>query len=44
MGGGFEEFRDAIRKVYEDVKVVRPEATRAQSKEVYLVGLRRRGS
>ena len=44
MGGGFEEFRDQIRVVYEEVKVVRPEATRQASKEVYLVGLRRRGS
>jgi 23S rRNA (uridine2552-2'-O)-methyltransferase len=42
MGGGFEEFRAEIRKGYEDVKVVRPEATRQASKEVYLVGLRRR--
>ena len=44
MGGGFEEFRDQIRLVYEEVKIVRPEATRQASKEVYLVGLRRRGS
>jgi 23S rRNA (uridine2552-2'-O)-methyltransferase len=42
MGGEFEEFRDAVRGVYDEVKVVRPEATRGGSKEVYLVGLRRR--
>lgn len=44
MGGGFEEFRDELRQVYDEVKIVRPEATRQASKEVYLVGLRRRGS
>ena len=42
MGGDFEEFRNAIRAVYEEVKVVRPEATRGASMEVYLVGLRRK--
>jgi 23S rRNA (uridine2552-2'-O)-methyltransferase len=40
MGGDFEEFRAQIRSHYEDVKVVRPEATRGASMEVYLVGLR----
>ena len=42
MGGDFEEFRASIRAVYEEVKVVRPEATRGASMEVYLVGLRRK--
>jgi 23S rRNA (uridine2552-2'-O)-methyltransferase len=42
MGGGFDGFRDEIRDLYEDVKVVRPEATRGASMEIYLVGLRRR--
>jgi 23S rRNA (uridine2552-2'-O)-methyltransferase len=40
MGGDFEEFRAQVRSHYEDVKVVRPEATRGASMEVYLVGLR----
>jgi 23S rRNA (uridine2552-2'-O)-methyltransferase len=40
MGGDFEEFRAQERSHYEDVKVVRPEATRGASMEVYLVGLR----
>lgn len=44
MGGGFEAFRDEIRELYEDVKVVRPEATRGASMEIYLVGLRRKAS
>ncbi|MGQ0508811.1 MAG: SAM-dependent methyltransferase, partial [Myxococcaceae bacterium] len=42
MGGDFEEFRDEVRGRFNDVKVVRPEATRGASFEVYLVGLRRR--
>ena len=41
MGSGFEEFRDQIRAHFEEVKVVRPEATRGASVEVYLVGLSR---
>ena len=42
MGGDFESFRKQVREVFEDVKVVRPEATRGASVEVYLVGLKRR--
>ncbi|RYZ35124.1 MAG: RlmE family RNA methyltransferase [Myxococcaceae bacterium] len=42
MGGDFEAFRDEVRRLYEEVKVVRPEATRGASMEVYVVGLRRR--
>ncbi len=42
MGGDFEEFRDSVRAAYAEVKVVRPEATRGASMEVYLVGLRRK--
>ncbi|MEW6434271.1 MAG: RlmE family RNA methyltransferase [Myxococcota bacterium] len=44
MGGGFEAFRDEIRELYEDVKVVRPEATRGASMEIYLLGLRRKAT
>jgi 23S rRNA (uridine2552-2'-O)-methyltransferase len=44
MGGDFEHFRGEVRAVFEDVKVVRPEATRGASMEVYLVGLRRRAA
>ncbi|MCI0570502.1 MAG: RlmE family RNA methyltransferase [Myxococcaceae bacterium] len=43
MGGGFEEFRDELRAHYQDVKVVRPEATRGASMEVYLVALKLKG-
>ncbi len=42
MGGDFEEFRNQLRAAYSDVKVVRPEATRGASMEVYLVGLRKK--
>jgi len=39
MGGDFESFRGRLREAYREVKVVRPEATRSASVEVYLVGL-----
>lgn len=42
MGGDFEAFRREVRAAYEEVKIVRPQATRAASTEVYVVGLRRR--
>ena len=42
MGGDFEEFRTELRAVFADVKVVRPEATRGASMEIYLVGLKKR--
>jgi len=42
MGGDFEDFREQVRQSFADVKIVRPEATRGASMEVYVVGLRRR--
>jgi 23S rRNA (uridine2552-2'-O)-methyltransferase len=42
MGRDFEAFRSDVRKVFREVKVVRPEATRGGSMEIYLVGLDRR--
>lgn len=42
MGGDFEAFRSQLREAYDEVKVVRPEATRSASVEVYLLGLGRR--
>lgn len=39
MGGDFESFRASLREDYREVKVVRPEATRSASIEIYLVGL-----
>lgn len=41
MGGDFDEFRNEVRASFDEVKVVRPEATRGGSMEVYLVGLRK---
>jgi len=38
MGSDFEGFRARVREAYRDVNVVRPEATRSASVEVYLVG------
>lgn len=42
MGGDFDEFRQQVRAEYEEVKIVRPQATRGASTEVYLVGLRQK--
>ena len=42
MGGEFEEFRGEVRAAFEEVKLVRPEATRGASMEVYVIGLRRK--
>jgi 23S rRNA (uridine2552-2'-O)-methyltransferase len=42
MGGDFEAFRTELRRSYEEVKVVRPQATRSASVEVYLLGQRRK--
>ncbi len=39
MGGDFDSFRNEVRDSFDDAKVVRPEATRSGSMEVYLVGL-----
>ena len=38
MGGDFEGYRKLLRERYAEVKVVRPQATRSASMEVYLVG------
>lgn len=43
MGGDFEAFREEVRALFSDVKIVRPEATRGASVEVYVVGLKKRG-
>ena len=42
MGGDFEQFRGEVRALFREVKVVRPDATRAASMEIYLVGLEKR--
>lgn len=40
MGGGFEPTRARLRELYEQVRVIRPEGTRTNSVEVFLIGLR----
>ncbi len=42
MGGDFDQFRNDVRDMFSDVKIVRPEATRGASMEIYLVGLKKR--
>lgn len=39
QGAEFEQARDALRAVFEKVRIIRPEATRDESYEVFLVGL-----
>ena len=39
QGAEFEDARDALRAVFDKVRIIRPEATRDESYEVFLVGL-----
>jgi 23S rRNA (uridine2552-2'-O)-methyltransferase len=39
QGAEFEEARNAVREVFGKVRTIRPEATRDESYEVFLVGL-----
>jgi 23S rRNA (uridine2552-2'-O)-methyltransferase len=39
QGAEFEDARNALRQVFDKVRVMRPEATRDESYEVFLVGL-----
>lgn len=42
MSEEFVKARDRLRSLYTDVRVIRPEGTRSQSSEVFLVGLARK--
>jgi 23S rRNA (uridine2552-2'-O)-methyltransferase len=42
MGGEFDVFFGRVKASFEEARVVRPEATRTRSREVYVVGQRRR--
>jgi 23S rRNA (uridine2552-2'-O)-methyltransferase len=42
MGDEFETFRDELKGEFKDVRILRPEATRARSREAYVVGVERR--
>ncbi len=44
QGAEFEQARDALRAVFDEVRVVRPRATRDESYEVFLVGRGFRGA
>jgi 23S rRNA (uridine2552-2'-O)-methyltransferase len=44
MSPDFDKLKKAIVSRYEECRVVRPEATRSQSTEVFLVGLRRKST
>lgn len=44
MSASFADLKRAIASRYGECKVVRPEATRSQSSEVFLVGLRRKAT
>lgn len=43
QGPDFEEARAEVARLFEDVKIIKPPATRSESIETFLVGLRRRG-
>jgi 23S rRNA (uridine2552-2'-O)-methyltransferase len=43
LGEDFELARAALRAAFEEVKIVKPPASRAESYETFLVGLRRKG-
>ncbi|MBI5532552.1 MAG: RlmE family RNA methyltransferase [Deltaproteobacteria bacterium] len=42
MGGGFEEVRARLRQAYQEVRLMRPDATRKQSVEIFLIGIGKR--
>jgi 23S rRNA (uridine2552-2'-O)-methyltransferase len=42
MSDDFTQARDALRALFAEVRVIRPEGTRSSSFEVFLVGLRQK--
>ncbi len=44
QGGGFADLRRQMAAAFEEVKVVKPPASRKESYEIYLLGLRRKAS
>jgi 23S rRNA (uridine2552-2'-O)-methyltransferase len=42
MGGDFDAFCDEVRHSFNELRIVRPEATRQRSREVYVVGFKRK--
>jgi 23S rRNA (uridine2552-2'-O)-methyltransferase len=43
VGAEFEIARDAVRAAFEETKIIKPPASRAESYETFVVGLRRKG-
>lgn len=43
VGAEFELARDAVRAAFEETKIIKPPASRAESYETFVVGLRRKG-
>jgi 23S rRNA (uridine2552-2'-O)-methyltransferase len=41
-GEAFEQLRDQLRKSFEKVEILRPESTRKESKEIFLIGIRKK--
>ena len=44
QGPDFEEARKEVARLFEEVKIIKPPATRTESIETFLIGLRRRGA
>ena len=44
VGGDFDEAKKAVGALFEETKIIKPPATRSESFETFLVGLRRRAS
>lgn len=38
-GGDFESFRDKLKTKFKKIEILRPESTRKESKEIFLIGL-----
>jgi 23S rRNA (uridine2552-2'-O)-methyltransferase len=43
-GEGFEPLRARMRALFDEVRIIKPEASRRESVELFLVGLRRKGA
>ena len=37
MGGSFDEYNKAVKAAFQNVRLLRPESTRKQSREIYFV-------
>ncbi len=38
MGGSFEDFNKSVKATFQSVRLLRPESTRKQSKEIFFIG------